>query len=328
MNTYTIFQRTLKQSVSFVGLGLHSGMKSRITLKPCDDATGIFFRRKDVPAQQSLIAARWHKVTDTTLSTGLSNRYGVSVSTVEHLMAALRLCGIDNLEIEVDGPEIPIMDGSARPFVDTLSCIGTRPINEPRKAIWIHKTIEVRDGERYALLLPDTKSRVTVSIDFREPAIGAQSLSVNIDDQSMHQQIAPARTFGFLDQVENLRSKGLALGGSLNNAILVDNHRIVNPEGLRFEDEFVRHKVLDAIGDLSLIGMPVIGHYHAFKSGHLLNKLLINKLLADKSAWSYIAMDEFCHLQGIEPEFNDTEVEERMAGTFYQQHRNANGRNG
>ena len=328
MNTHTIFQRTLKQPVSFVGLGLHSGIKSRITLKPSNDATGIFFRRKDVPAHQALIAARWYKVTDTTLSTGLSNRYGISVSTVEHLMAALRLCGIDNLEIEVDGPEIPIMDGSARPFVDTLTSIGTRPINEPRKAIWIHKTIEVRDGECYALLLPDTQPRVTVSIDFKEPVIGAQTLSVNIDDQSLHQRVAPARTFGFMDQIEDLRSKGLALGGSLNNAILVDNHRIVNPDGLRFEDEFVRHKVLDAIGDLSLIGMPVIGHYHAFKSGHLLNKLLINKLLADKSAWSYIAMDEFCHLHGIDPELNDTEAEERVAGKAYLQLRNANGRNG
>jgi UDP-3-O-[3-hydroxymyristoyl] N-acetylglucosamine deacetylase len=311
MNTHTIFQRTLKQPVSFVGLGLHSGIKSRITLKPSNDATGIFFRRKDVPAHQALIAARWYKVTDTTLSTGLSNRYGISVSTVEHLMAALRLCGIDNLEIEVDGPEIPIMDGSARPFVDTMTSIGTRPINEPRKAIWIHKTIEVRDGECYALLLPDTQPRVTVSIDFKEPVIGAQTLSVNIDDQSLHQRVAPARTFGFMDQIEDLRSKGLALGGSLNNAILVDNHRIVNPDGLRFEDEFVRHKVLDAIGDLSLIGTPVIGHYHAFKSGHLLNKLLINKLLADKSAWSYVTMDEFYQLYGIEPELGDVEAEVR-----------------
>ena len=207
MNTHTIFQRTLKQPVSFVGLGLHSGIKSRITLKPCNDATGIFFRRKDVPAHQSLIAARWYKVTDTTLSTGLSNRYGVSISTVEHLMAALRLCGIDNLEIEVDGPEIPIMDGSAKPFVDTLLTIGTRPVNEPRKAIWIHKTVEARDGESYALLLPDTQPRVTVSIDFREPAIGAQTLSVNVDDRSMRQRIAPARTFGLWTRLKVYAAK-------------------------------------------------------------------------------------------------------------------------
>ncbi|RKZ91443.1 MAG: UDP-3-O-[3-hydroxymyristoyl] N-acetylglucosamine deacetylase [Gammaproteobacteria bacterium] len=296
MKHQVIYQRTLNKPVSFVGLGLHSGARTRITLKPCDDATGIFFKRKDVPVQQSLIAARWHKVTDTTLSTGLSNHYGHSISTVEHLLAALRLCHIDNLEVEVDGPEIPIMDGSAKPFVDTLLKIGTRPINEPRKAIWVHKTVEVRNGDGYALLLPDTRSRVTVSIDFKEKIIGAQTYTVDIDDQSLIQEIAPARTFGFMDQIEDLRNKGLVLGGSLNNAILVDDDHVVNPEGLRFDNEFVRHKVLDAIGDLSLVGVPIIGHYHAFKGGHDLNRQLIHKLLGDKSAWSYITMDEFYQL--------------------------------
>ena len=313
MPTQTILQRTLKRPVSFVGLGLHSGKKARITLKPSDDAAGIFFRRKDVPADQALIAARWYKVTDTTLSAGLSNRHGISVSTVEHLMAALRLCQIDNLVIEVDGPEIPIMDGSARPFVDTLSTIGTRSTSTRRKAIWIHKPVEVRQGARYASLLPDTQPRVTVSIDFKEAIIGAQTLSVNIDDRTLLQDIAPARTFGFMDQVEVLRSKGLALGGSLNNAILVDNDRIVNPDGLRFADEFVRHKILDAIGDLSLIGVPVFGHYHAFKSGHFLNKLLINKLLSDKSAWSYIEMDEFYQLHRIEHKYHGADLARKPA---------------
>ena len=302
MNTHTILQRTLKAPVSFVGLGLHSGVKSRITMRPCDDATGIFFRRKDVPALQGLIAARWHKISDTNLSTKLTNRYGVSVSTVEHLMAALRLCHIDNLEIEVDGPEIPIMDGSARPFVDTLLSIGTRPTLEPRKAIWIHKRLEVRDGDRHAALMTDMTSRVTVSIDFEEAAIGAQTFSANLDDPSLLQGIAPARTFGFLDQIEGLKNRGLALCGSLNNAILVDDDQILNPGGLRFEDEFVRHKVLDAIGDLALVGAPVIGHYHGHKSGHLLNRMLVAKLFADRSAWSYISMDEFYRLHGIEPE--------------------------
>mgnify|MGYP001820391083 FL=1 len=305
MNKQTIKQRTLRQAVSFVGLGLHSGKKTRMTLRPCDDASGIFFRRKDVPTSRSLIAARWHRVSSTNLSTGLSNSHDVSISTVEHLMAALRLCGIDNLEIEVDGPEIPIMDGSAMPFVETLGSIGTREIDTPRKAIWIHKPVEVRDGERYALLMPNNRPRVTVSIGFSEPAIGAQTLSVITDDPELRQSIAPARTFGFLHEVEQLRERGLALGGSLNNAILVDGERVVNPEGLRFADEFVRHKVLDAIGDLSLIGAPLMGHYHAFKSGHLMNKLLIYKLLKDESAWSYIDMDELGHLQYFEPATND-----------------------
>ncbi len=298
MNTHTIFQRTVKQSVSFVGLGLHSGIKSRITLKPCEKATGIFFRRKDVPYHQSLIPARWNNVTDTTLSTVLSNHHGHSVSTVEHLMAALKLCHIDNIEIEVDGDELPIMDGSAKPFVDTLLNIGTRTIKTPKKVIYIHKKIEVRDGSRFALLLPDTQPKLTISIDFKEKAIGAQSLSVNTNDNSLTRSIAPARTFGFLDQIEDLQRKGLALGGSLNNAILVDNDQIVNREGLRFKDEFVRHKVLDAIGDLALAGVPIIGHYQAFKGGHLLNTLLMNKLFTDKSAWSYISMAEFDYFHG------------------------------
>ena len=307
MNKQIIKQRTLRQAVSFVGLGLHSGKKTRMTLRPCDDASGIFFRRKDVPTSRSLIAARWHRVSSTNLSTGLSNSHDVSISTVEHLMAALRLCGIDNLEIEVDGPEIPIMDGSAMPFVETLGSIGTREIDTPRKAIWIHKPVEVRDGERYALLMPNNRPRVTVSIDFSEPAIGAQTLSVITDDPELRQSIAPARTFGFLHEVEQLRERGLALGGSLNNAILVDDERVVNPEGLRFADEFVRHKVLDAIGDLSLIGAPLMGHYHAFKSGHLMNKLLIYKLLTDRSAWSLVGMDELQQLQDMEtPSGNDS----------------------
>ncbi|NOQ77774.1 MAG: UDP-3-O-acyl-N-acetylglucosamine deacetylase [Gammaproteobacteria bacterium] len=292
MNTQTIFQRTLKQSVSFIGLGLHSGKKSRITLKPCENATGIFFTRKDVPYHQSLIPARWDNVTDTNLSTVLSNHHGHSVSTVEHLMAALQLCHIDNLEIEVDGNELPIMDGSAKPFVDVLLRVGTRAIKIPKKAIFIHKKIEVREENRFALLLPDSQPKVSISIDFKEKAIGIQSLCVNTNDHNLKRSIAPARTFGFLDQIRDLQRKGLALGGSLSNAILVDNDRIVNHEGLRFKDEFVRHKVLDAIGDLALVGVPIIGHYHAFKGGHLLNTLLMNKLFTDKSAWSYVSMDK------------------------------------
>ncbi|MCK5649705.1 MAG: UDP-3-O-[3-hydroxymyristoyl] N-acetylglucosamine deacetylase [Gammaproteobacteria bacterium] len=292
MNTHSVFQRTLKHSVSFAGVGLHSGVKSRITLKPCTTATGLFFRRKDVPYQQSLIPARWNNVTDTTLSTVLSNHYGHRVATVEHLLAALQLCRIDNLEIEVEGNELPIMDGSAKPFVDTLLRIGSRSIEIPGKVICIHEKIQVRDGNQFALILPDTQPRVTVSIDFKERAIGAQSFSVNLNDNNLSQSIAPARTFGFADQIAEIQRKGLALGGSLSNAVLVDNERIVNHEGLRFKDEFVRHKVLDAIGDLALAGAPIIGHYHAFKGGHSLNTRLMKKLFANKSAWSYVSIDE------------------------------------
>ena len=293
INTHSIFERTLKKSVSFVGLGLHNGIQSRITLKPSEKSTGIFFRRKDVPYHQSLIPARWNHFTDSTLSTVLSNHYGYSVSTVEHLMAALKICHIDNLEIEVDGNELPIMDGSAKPFVDTLLDIGTRSIKVPRKVICIQKKIEVRDGSRFALLLPDTQPKVSISINFKEKAIGTQSLSININDKHLWRNIAPARTFGFLDQIEDLQRRGLVLGGALSNAILVDNDQIVNLEGLRFKDEFVRHKILDAIGDLALSGFPIMGHYHAFKGGHLLNVRLMKKLFADKSAWSYMTMNEY-----------------------------------
>ncbi|MCU7832673.1 MAG: UDP-3-O-acyl-N-acetylglucosamine deacetylase [gamma proteobacterium symbiont of Lucinoma myriamae] len=229
----------------------------------------------------------------------LSNHHGHSVSTVEHLMAALQLCHIDNVEIELDGNELPIMDGSAKPFVDALVNVGTRAIKIPKKVIFIHKKIEVREENRFALLLPDSQPKVSISIDFKEKAIGIQSISVNTNDQNLNRSIAPARTFCFLDQIKDLQRKGLALGGSLSNAILVDNDRIVNHEGLRFKDEFVRHKVLDAIGDLALVGVPVpiIGHYHAFKGGHLLNTLLMNKLFSDKSAWSYVSMDKFYDYQ-------------------------------
>ncbi len=305
MKNQAIYQCTIKKPVSLVGLGLHSGTRSRITIRPCYEATGIFFRRMDVAVEESWIAAKSHNITDTILSTGLSNRYGHSVSTVEHLMAALRLCGIDNVEIELTGPEIPIMDGSAKPFVDTLLKAGKFVINEPRKAIWVHKAIEVTAGERRAMLLPDTQPSITVSIDFKEKAIGSQSLTVDVDDHKLHREIAPARTFGFVNQIKQLRSQGLVLGGSLNNAVLVDNDRIVNPNGLRFKNEFVRHKILDAIGDLALIGVPVIGDYRGFKSGHYLNKLLVNKLLSDKSAWSYITMDDFYQLHGERLRYTD-----------------------
>ncbi len=293
INKHSISECTLKKSVSFVGRGLHNGVQSRITLKPSKKSTGIFFRRKDVPYHQSLIPARWNYVVDSTLSTVLSNPHGYSVSTVEHLMAALKICHIDNLEIEVEGNELPIMDGSAQPFVDMMLDIGTQSIRVPKKVICIHKKIEVRDGSRYALLLPDSQPKVSISIDFKEKAIGTQNLSININDKHLSRNIAPARTFGFRNQIEDLQRRGLVLGGALSNAILVDNDKIINLEGLRFNDEFVRHKILDAIGDLALSGFPIMGHYYAFKGGHLLNVRLLKKLFADKSAWSYMTVNEY-----------------------------------
>jgi len=298
MNTQKYFQRTLQKPISFVGRGLHSGKKSRITLRPCDDGSGIFFRRKDVTSPRDLIAARWYKITDTTLSTVLSNSAGTSIATVEHLMAALSLYRIANLEIEVDGPEIPIMDGSARAFVETLLSSPVRETELPEKVLLIQNKVAIHEGDKYAELTPDSQPRVTVAIDFKEKAIGRQTYSLNLDDPLACKKVAAARTFGFLNQIEALHKKGLALGGSLNNAILVDNDRVVNAGGLRYKNEFVRHKVLDAIGDMALVGFPIIGHYQAYKAGHLLNKRLIGKLIRDKSAWSLLSRDEFYQLYG------------------------------
>lgn len=298
MNNNPIYKKTLKKPVSFVGRGLHSGAQATLTLKPCKDSSGIFFRRKDVAHGKGMIAARWYKVTDTTLSTVITNRFGVSVATVEHLMAALKICGIDNLEIEIDGPEVPIMDGSAQPFVETILHTGTQTFYERKRAIWIKKTITVTDGDKYAIFLPDLTPRITVSIDFKEEAIGAQTYSTDLNAEILRKEIAPARTFGFADQIEKLRINGLARGGSLQNAILVDGMRILNKEGLRFDNEFVRHKVLDTIGDLALVGVPIIGHYYSYKGGHQLNKMLIKKMLSDKSLWSYVYQDEFQQLHG------------------------------
>ncbi len=286
------FQNTLKQTVSFSGTGLHNGLQSRITLKPSTKATGIFFRRMDVPYQESLIPARWNYITDTSLSTVLTNYYGHSVSTIEHLMSALRICQIDNVEIQVFGHEIPIMDGSAKPFIDTLLHAGTKLITAPAKVIYINKKVKVNIGEQSASISPDNQARITMSIDFKAQAIGRQSLTVEMNNLNMADEIAPARTFGLLEQIKNIQHRGLALGGNLSNAILVDNAQIVNPEGLRFKDEFVRHKILDAIGDLALSGAAIIGHYQAFKGSHSLNALLMKTLFTDKTAWSCISRSD------------------------------------
>lgn len=291
-------QRTLRKKISFVGIGLHTGNKVKITIKPADDGAGIIFNRTDVKPGTGLIPARWYHVSDTRLSTVIRNAHGVSVATIEHLMAALYGCGVDQAVIDIDGPEVPIMDGSAEPFASTIEKYGTRPINRPRNAIWIHRPIEVRANEKYALLLPSPTPRITISIDFPGTAIGAQTYSLELVNEAFRNHVARARTFGFLQQIEQLRVQGYARGGSLKNAILVDGERVVNEEGLRFNDEFVRHKVLDAFGDLALAGVPIIGHYYAYKAGHELNQQLMRKLFDEQSAWSYVQMDEYYKIMG------------------------------
>ena len=298
LQAQSVKQRTLKYSISYVGIGLHSGEKVTMTIKPAEQNSGIVFVRKDIKSADNVIPARWFNVVDTTLSTVLGNSDQVCVSTVEHLMSALYGSGIDNALIEVDGPEIPIMDGSASPFVSLLKQTGmvTQLVN--RKAIWIHRPIEIIEDDKYMILYASNSPRITVEIDFPDTAIGSQTFSVPLNGNGFQQHIANARTFGFKADLEQLRSQGLAKGGSVRNAILVDGHEIINEEGLRTETEFVRHKILDVIGDLALVGVPIIGHLIARKPGHKLNNTLLRLLMENPDAWSFTTVDEINNLLG------------------------------
>jgi UDP-3-O-[3-hydroxymyristoyl] N-acetylglucosamine deacetylase len=310
-------QRTLRQSITYVGIGLHSGRNVSMTVHPAETDSGIHFLRKDVPAGEGLIAARWYNVVDTSLSTSIGNEYGHHVDTVEHLLAALRGCGVDNALIDLDGPEVPIMDGSSHPFVTMIERVGTSDQDHLRHAIWIQRPIEVRQGDKYAILMPSETPRITVEIDFPDEIIGSQVLSVELINEAFHHQVARARTFGFKDQIDALRKQGLTLGGSLRNAVLVDGDRIVNDEGLRYEDEFVRHKILDALGDLSLAGVPIMGHYYGKKPGHELNNQLMNRLFEERSSWSYTTMEDFETLMGLNRSITpstDNAIKESAAG--------------
>jgi len=297
---HPVTQRTLKSSITYVGIGLHTGEKVSMTVRPAPANNGIAFERKDVQPGIGLIPARWYLVSTTDMSTSLKNEHNISVHTVEHLLAALHGCGIDNALIELDGSEVPIMDGSSEPFVRMIEHIGTIEQAMPRQAIWIHSPIEIHQDDKYAMLLPHNTPRITVSIDFEQEAIGFQTHTVELINEAFRNDVARARTFGFKDQINNLQSRGLIKGGSLRNAVLVDGARIVNKEGLRFENEFVRHKILDCLGDLSLAGVPIFGHYFAHRPGHAMNTALLKKLFEDRSAWSYISVEEYNSLMGIQ----------------------------
>jgi len=259
-------------------------MKVGMVIRPAAVDTGIIFVRGDLKGNNR-IKADVHNVRDTTLATTLGLN-GVTVATVEHLMSAFSGMGIDNAEVEVNAPEIPIMDGSARPFVDLLREAGSHVQGKDKKLLVITKKISVSDGESTAMLLPSPEFRITYKIEFTHPSIGVQSYHMKFTDVTYEEEISSARTFGFLKDVEYLQAKGLALGGSLKNAVILDDHRIINKDGLRFPDEFVKHKILDAIGDLSLIGIPIIGHFVAFKSGHRLNNILLKELLVRRECWT------------------------------------------
>lgn len=254
-----------------------------MTIKPAGMDEGITFVRSDVPGDNR-IKADLRNVSDTTLATTIGLN-GVRVATIEHLLSAFRGVGIDNAVVEVDSPEVPIMDGSALPFVNVLKSTGTKVQNKGRRFLIVTKEVSVSDSEGEAKITPASEFQITYTIDYDHPVIGKQTFNMVFSCENYENEICAARTFGFLKDVEYLQAKGLALGGSLHNAIVLDEKRIINKEGLRCPNELVKHKVLDAIGDLFLLGMPIIGHFTARKSGHRLNNLLMRKLMADKDAW-------------------------------------------
>lgn len=288
----SVKQRTLKDSISYVGRGLHTGRKVTMRLGSGAANSGIYFVRNDFPIRMIIIPARWNNVIDTKHCTMLGNQHGVSVGTVEHILAALRGCGIDNAVVELDGPEVPIIDGSAEPFVDLIERVGSVVQNKPRRVIQIHRPIAVCNYEKFAVLMPALVPRITVEIDFPYQAVGHQKFSFPLVGDAFQSKVAGARTFGFANELQYLREQGLALGGSLRNAVLVDWNRVVNREGLRFDDEFARHKALDCLGDLALAGAPIHGHFFGYKPGHSLNHALVRQLFIERDAWSYTTMGE------------------------------------
>lgn len=287
-----IRQRTLKNVIRATGVGLHTGRKVLLTLRPAAPDTGIVFRRVDI-APPVEIPARAENVGDTRLSTSLA-RGEVRIATVEHLLSAFAGLGIDNAYVDVSAGEVPIMDGSAGPFVFLIQSAGVEEQGAPKKFIRIRKRVVARDGDKWARFEPFDGFKVAFAIEFNHPFFDKSSKFAEIDfsTTSFVKEVSRARTFGFMRDVERLRERNLALGGSLDNAVVVDDYRVLNEDGLRYEDEFVKHKILDAIGDLYLLGHSLIGAFHGHKSGHDLNNRLLRKLLADKSAWEHVVFED------------------------------------
>ncbi len=289
-------QRTLQSLTKAVGVGLHSGQRVELTLRPAQPDTGIVFRRVDLP-QPVDIPITATAVTDTRLASTISNG-GAKVFTVEHLMSACAGLGIDNLYIDITAEEVPILDGSASSFVFLLQSAGIVEQNAPKRFIRVLKTVEVREGEganvKWARLDPHHGYKLSFEIDFRHPAVDStgQSVVFDMDVNDYTRDIARARTFGFTRDVEMMRANGLALGGGLDNAIVMDDYKVLNSDGLRYDDEFVKHKILDAMGDLFLIGKPLLASYVAFRSGHAMNNLLLRELLSQPDAYEVVTFDD------------------------------------
>ncbi len=280
-------QQSLKSKIRCCGTGLHSGANVSMTLIPAPPNTGVVFRRTDADGCGLEIAAHIENVVDDRMCTTLGNGEGPTIATVEHLMAALCGCGIDNLYVEVEGSELPIMDGSAAPFVFLIECAGIVEQDAPRRAIEILKPVRVEDENRLVELSPGKGFSVGFEIEFGSNAIGRQDMDVEFVNGTFKGELSRARTFGFIEEVDQLRAMGLALGGSLDNAVVVSGDKVLNEDGLRYKDEFVRHKILDCVGDLYLAGAPIIGHFRGYRSGHALNHRILRALLADPDSWRY-----------------------------------------
>lgn len=292
-------QNTLLSRKTISGVGLHSGNLVTLSLCPAEENTGIVFVRTDVAGKDNIIPALWDAVVDTQLCTVIGNADGVSVGTIEHLMSALRGMNIDNIRIELDGPEVPVMDGSAMPFVELIEEAGIARQSAPRRMIRILKPVIVEQDGKRAVLRPSEGSVFGGEIEFSHPGIGRQIFETELLNGNFRHDIADSRTFGFLHEVEWMRSKGLALGGSLENAVVLDQNGVMNPEGLRHADEFIRHKLLDAIGDLYLAGVPIVGAYEGYKAGHAINNAVLHALFADETAWELIENCELSVSSGV-----------------------------
>lgn len=287
-----IRQRTLKNTIRATGVGLHTGEKVYLTLRPAPVDTGIVFRRVDLDGSVDVVA-KAENVGDTTLSSTLAVG-DVRISTVEHLLSAFAGMGIDNAIVELSAAEVPIMDGSSGPFVFLIQSAGIVEQEAPKHFIRIKRKVEVRDGDKWVRFEPFEGFKVAMSIDFEHPVFQGrtQSAEINFSTTSFVREVSRARTFGFMSQLETLRARNLALGGSLDNAVVLDDYRILNEDGLRYEDEFVKHKILDAIGDLYLLGHSLIGSFSGYKSGHALNNQLLRTLLAETDAWERVTFEE------------------------------------
>ncbi len=289
MMTYAM-QHTIRKTVELSGIGLHSGKKINMVLIPESENHGITFVRSDLPKGENIIPALWNKVVDTQLCTVIGNEHGARIGTIEHLMSALRGLGVDNLRIEIDGGEVPAMDGSAMPFVNLIDEVGIKAQNLPRRMIRVLKEVSVTDGDKRVTLSPNESCSFVGEIEFDHNKIGKQRFGTQLVNGNFRHEIAKARTFGFYHEAQWLRSQGLGLGGSLDNAIILDTDNIMNPDGLRFSNEFIRHKLLDAIGDLYLAGGQILGLYNGIKAGHTINNAILHELFSDDANWEYVDM--------------------------------------